>query len=401
MKVLQINVTVNTGSTGKITEQIGNFLLNEGHESFIAYGRHSPRSNSVTIKTSSKLDQVFHKIYTLITDKHGLGSKWATRKLIKQIKQINPELILLHNLHGYYLNYKILFEFLQQTDIPIVWTLFDCWPFTGHCSYFDDINCTRYKTICYQCPKKSKYPKSILFDNSKENYTLKKSLFTSIKNIKFIAHSDWLVDKFKLSFLKEKAIYKIASGVDLSIFNPEGPKWCIPNKSEKIIILGVANLWDKRKGLDDFFKLADNLDEKYQIVLVGLNKKQILQLPENIYGIQRTENQEELASIYRSASVFVNPTYLDNFPTTNLEALGSGTPVITYQSGGSYEAIDENTGFIVDQGNINGLLNSIYELTNSNNTNKIRELCRERALTFYDSNKQIEAYLKLIFEQNA
>lgn len=276
-------------------------------------------------------------------------------------------MINLHNIHGYYLNVEILFEYLAKTDIPVVWTLHDCWPFTGHCSYFDRYHCEKWKSGCHHCPNSKGYPKSLFLDCSKTNYARKKELFNKPKNITFVAVCNWMANNVKASFLGGYPVETIYNGVDVETFRPrfEGlngsnslkAKLGI-NESAKVV-LGVASTWDRRKGLDDFVKLRTMMTDEYAIVLVGLNDKQIAALPEGVIGIKRTESVDQLAELYSLADVFVNPTYVDNFPTTNIEALACGTPVVTYRTGGSPEAIDEKTGMVVNQGEMNLLLPAV------------------------------------------
>lgn len=387
--LLQINVTCNSGSTGKIAEQIGNLALNKGWRSVIAYSRGNAKSESETVKIGNSLNMYWHGFESRIFDNHGLSSCLATKKFVKKILEIHPDIIHLHNIHGYYLNYKILFEFLKEYNRPIVWTLHDCWPLTGHCSHFVSANCERWKTKCFDCPLKSKnYPKSFLFDRSTKNYYDKKAAFTSVNNLHIVSVSNWLNDIVKESFLNYANLHVIHNGVDISNFKPIKSE----KNEEKFSILGVSNVWDKSKGLYDFYKLRELLPEDFSIVLVGLTQKQISTLPKGILGITRTANQKELADLYASADVFVNPTYADNFPTVNLEALASGTPVITYQTGGSVEAVDEKTGFVVPQGDVLKLSETIKTLR----LNPLKsEDCRKRAETLYDKNIAFGKYLDL------
>lgn len=397
MKVLQINTTVNSGSTGRITEDIGKILIQNGYESFIAYGRGNRPSESKLIKIGSDLDVYAHGVKTLLTDKHGFGSKKATFNLIKQIELINPDVIGLHNLHGYYLNIEILFNFLSKSNIPVLWTLFDCWSFTGHCTYFDDINCDKWLTQCEKCPKHKKYPKSWV-DNSLHNFENKKYLFNSLENLELIVHSKWLANFVNKSFLHNHKIHVTPSGIDLSVFNLKNTKEFLTKKhnlKNKSVILGVASIWDKRKGLNDFIALSSLLDnELIQIVIIGLSKAQIKKLPTYIIGIERTENIEQLADYYNLADVFVNPTWQDNFPTTNIESLACGTPVITYNTGGSPESIDDNTGIVVNKGDIKGLKNAIDTVI-YNGKNFYQTKCRKRAELLFDKNERYKDYINL------
>lgn len=389
MKILQINVTANIGSHGVIAEEIGRLAISNGWESWIAYGRepHKP-STSKLIRVGNKFDFYRHAFLTRIFDLHGRSSKIATEGLVSKIKEIKPDIIHLHNIHGYYLNYKILFDYLKSCSSKVVWTFHDCWPMTGHCSHFMFEGCGKWKYQCEKCPLKKEYPKSLLFDHSRYNYRLKKDLFTSLGVRLTIVPVSKCVEKYtQESFFKDCQIHQIYNGIDLDEFR-------IMSGQKEKMILGVANVWDKSKGLYDFYTLRGLLPEEYEIVLVGLSQKQIAGLPDGIIGISKTANRKDLAEFYSKALVFLNPTYNDNFPTTNLEALACGTPVVTYRTGGSPEAIDENTGIVVGQGDVNGLRGAI-ELIGSDRTRFTPELCRARAEAHYDKNKRFKEYIKL------
>lgn len=395
MKVLQINTTVNTGSTGRIAEAIGQLLIKNRHQSYIAFGRGENReSESSKIKIGTKKDFYSHILLTRIRDKHAFGSLKATRDFIKQISIIQPDIIHLHNIHGYYLHIGVLFEFLKNFNKPIVWTLHDCWPFTGHCAHFQDIGCYKWETHCYQCPKTNKYPKSWLLDNSYDNFIQKKDIFNSAK-INLVVPSKWLKDLLQTSFLKDFPSNLICNGVDMMSFIPKNKNEII-NKlvDNNKIILGVANIWTKNKGLNDFISLSKILPKNYKVVLIGTSIQQGKDLSPNILGINRTESVEELANWYSMATAFINPTYSDNFPTTNLEALACGTPIITYNTGGSPEAISADTGFVVNKGDINGILSSILAI-DKKGKDFYTVLCRERALKLFNKDDRFQEYIFL------
>lgn len=398
MRVLQINATVNSGSTGRIAEDIGLVLINVGHESYIAYGRGNQPSKSNKIKIGNQWDANWHGVVSLLLDRHGFASRKATKQLINKIEELKPDVINLHNIHGYYVNIEILFDYLKKINIPVVWTFHDCWPFTGHCTHFDSVGCEKWKTQCQNCPKKSFYPKSLLLDNSFKNYSDKKQIFNQLNNLHIITPSNWLKNLVKQSFLSKFPVSCIHNGIDLSKFSPVEnvekliQKW---NLKDKIIVLGVANVWQLSKGLSDFVKLAEVLSDAYQVVLIGLTKKQIAQLPKNIIGIERTESIEELAEYYSLAKVFVNPTYQDNFPTTNIEALACGTPVVTYNTGGSPEALDSETGIVVETGNVDELRDAIERVTSAKTEYYDKEKCRKRAEKHFDKNERYQDYLQL------
>lgn len=398
-KLLQINSVVNTGSTGRIAEEIGALATAHGWESHIAYGRYGNPSTSNSIKIGGVLDTYWHVLQTKLFDKHGMASKRATKKFVKKIEQINPDIIHLHNIHGYYINIKILFDYLALKSIPVVWTLHDCWSFTGHCSYFDMAKCDKWKTECNKCPQKNGYPSSLFADRSKENFYLKKELFNSLTNLKLVPVSEWLNALVNNSFLNKVPTRVIHNGLDLEKFSNKSTKTVLERYGLKdnFVILGVANIWNRRKGFSDFIELSKNLDANERIVLVGLNDKQLKSLPKNIIGIKKTESIDELCEFYSVADVFVNLTYEDNFPTTNIEALACGTPVITYKTGGSPEAISEKSGFVVDQGSIELVLKYTRRIKEQKKENYAKS-CRERAEEFFDKNSKYNEYLDLYNE---
>ncbi|WP_138429455.1 glycosyltransferase [Fodinibius saliphilus] len=396
MKILQINSSVNTTSTGRIAEEIGQALQKQGHESFIASKKVGPGgSTSNLIHLGNKYDEYAHALKTRLFDRHGFGSKRTTQAFLRKLKEISPDVIGLHNLHGYYLNVEGLFNYLKEVQKPVVWTLHDCWPFTGHCSFFDYVSCEKWKTECRNCPLSDKYPASWFMDQSRRNFYHKKKLFNGIQDLTIITPSQWLATLVKQSFLGGYAVEVINNGIDLEKFWPTNAD-NINNRYNlfgKKVLLGVASVWDRRKGLKYFLELSKKLDDSFKIILVGLPEVEINRLPENIIGIQRTESLEELVSFYSVADVFVNPTLVDNFPTTNLEALACGTPVITFDTGGSPESIDEDTGMVVEKGNLKKLLEAIKVVCSK--SERYREACRNRAITHYDKKERYYDYVNL------
>ncbi len=399
-KLLQIAVEGNTGSTGTLAESIGCLALEQNWGSYIAHGRFSRSSQSIIIKIGNPIDQFIHGIETRLFDRHGLSSTLATKKLIVEIEKIQPDIIHLHHLHGYYINIKILFEYLKKRNKAVIWTFHDCWSFTGHCSYFDRIACNKWQHECNKCPQIREYPKSFFIDRSKQNFHLKKYLFTSLGDkLTIVSVSKWMDNLVGLSFLSEANRVIIHNGIDTNVFSPteleEQNKIKERYKlNNKFIISGVASPWTARKGLADFIQLSKYLSEDDVIILVGLNKDEIKTLPKNIVGISKTENKKMLANIYALSNVFVNLTWEDNFPTTNIEALACGTPVITYNTGGSIEAICSKTGFIVEQGDIKNIHTKIKEIK-SNGKDSFSHHCRSRVLLNFDKHHQNRKYLEL------
>ena len=389
MKVFQINTVYNTGSTGRIAAQIKHAVEANGGECITAYGRGFSEEKN-TFKIGSKADMYIHALMTRITDKTAFYSKKNTKRLIERIKEFAPDIIHLHNLHGYYVNVELLFDFFKEYDKPIVWTLHDCWTFTGHCPYYSAVACEQWKEHCTRCPQKRKYPASMLLDNCKQNFERKQKAFRGVSKMVFVTPSKWLEEEVKKSFLREYQVEVIPNGIDTTVFIPTtGDIRKRLNLEGKRIILAVANEWSERKGLSDFFKVAEQLDEKYAIVMVGLDEKQINKLPSQIVGIQKTNNVQELAELYTEAQVFLNLTYEDNFPSVNLEALACGTPVITYKTGGSPEALDDKTGICIEQGDIEGVIKAIEQSLVLR-----KEDCINRGHHF-DSSKRYKEYLEL------
>ncbi len=395
-KLLQINVVANWGSTGKIAESIGNLCISQGWESFITWRRYMNPSQSKLICVGSKLEMYLHGALSLF-DRHGLGSRHSTKKLIQQIKDIQPDIIHLHVIHDYYINYPILFKFLKEFGKPVVWTFHDCWAFTGHCAYFEAEGCKKWKECCHHCINLKKYPRSFI-DRSRKNFLLKKECFTNTPNMVIVPVSNWLNNLTKQSFLKDIPTRVIHNGINTEVFHPientnVRKKYNIDKNKQ--IILGVSSLWEPRKGLTDFIELSKIIDKsRYQIILVGIDKKTKKRIPIDIICIGRTDNVGELVSLYSEALVFLNPTYEDNFPTVNIEALACGTPVVTYNTGGSIEAVDEETGFIVEQGDISGLYRCIKQVVKSDKDTYI-EKCRKRAVKYFDAKNCFAKYIKL------
>lgn len=386
-KLLQLNVTANWGSTGKIAEGIGQAAIQRGWESVIAYGRYMNPSQSQLIKVGNKFDVYVHYAKARFLDSEGLGSTQATKKFIHQIQQTAPDIIHLHNIHDHWLNYPILFEYFAKISTPIVWTFHDCWAFTGGCPHFENARCYSWQnnSCNLNCPLSHK--------KARKNFATKLKTFSKIgNNLTIVSVSQWLADYISQSFFSKAGSYIkiINNGIDLdNVFKPNGDK--------QKIILGVSNIWPDSKGLKDFIKLRQLLPNDIRISLVGLTKKQIASLPSGITGIGRTKNAEELANLYRQASIFVNPTYNDSFPTVNLEALACGTPVVTYNTGGSPEAIDSKTGIVVEKGDIQTLADSIIEIINHPDRYS-RENCRLRAETQFNKDTQFNKYIDLYEE---
>ena len=365
MKVLLVNVACGTTSTGKICAGIAEKYEAEGHEVKVTYSRSefvTAACKRYAVKIGSDKSIFFNILLNRITDREGLYSKKATKQFLEWAEEYNPDVLWLHNLHGYYINYEMLFKWIKsRPQMQVKWTLHDCWAFTGHCAYFDMVGCNKWKDECKGCPQKTIYPASYVLSNCNDNFNRKKRAFTGVNNMTIITPSNWLGNLVKESFLKEYPVEIVHNEIDKTVFKPLlgnfKSQYGIENKK---MILGVASVWEPRKGLNDFIELSKKLNDDYKIVLVGLNKKQLKNLPKNIIGLERTKNQKELVEIYTVADVFVNMTYEDNYPTVNLEAKACGTPILTYNTGGSPESAGD-TAVVVETGDINAVCNWIID----------------------------------------
>lgn len=399
MKLLQINTSLSSSAIGKISNQIGEILIENGHESFLAFGSRGRNltTNSETVKIGTVLDFYWHAVVTRLFDKHGFASKYATKKFIKRIDLINPDIIHIHNLHGYYINIDILLNHLSIINKPVIWTLHDCWTFTGHCSHFEYVSCVKWKTACSHCPQKRSYPSSLLLDNSKNNFIRKKHLINSIKNIVFVPVSNWLNDQLNESFLSTYPRQVIHNGIDTNIFQPRNFKYLISKYKlhDKFILLGVASVWSEKKGFFEFLKLRKILSDDFQIILVGVDSKLKKKLPKNIISIEKTSDQQQLAMIYSCADLFLNLTLEDTYPTTNMESIACGTPVITYKTGGSPESVSKDFGYIVNRGDILKVKKIIESLSLGDIPMITKDKLLKGALARFDKNRNFRNYVKL------
>lgn len=363
MKYLFINSIYGTRSTGKLIQKQCLDLQKQGHTCYVAYGRNAVDDGTIPlIQIGNRSDYLVHALESRILDNQGFGSVHATKVFLKAIESYDFDCIWLHNLHGYYINVELLFEWLKNhPHIKVIWTLHDCWSFTGHCVHFTVAKCDKWKTGCHHCPQKRTYPASYVCDRSRENYLRKKAAFTNMRDMTLITPSNWLADLTRNSFLKEYPVKVIHNTIDTSVFHPVSGTFRKDHHLEDCyIVLGVAIGWEETKGYPDILELRKLLDDRFVIVLVGLTQKQIKRLPEGILGIERTNNQRELVAIYSTADVLVNPTHQDNYPTVNLEAKACGTPVVTYNVGGSPESVDPEN--VIEEGNLEAMAKRIEAL---------------------------------------
>lgn len=390
MKILQINIFGNL-STGNIASDIYRTLKANGHDGIVAFARNDIADDIPFIRIGNAWNVYIDGLLTRVTDRAGTYSYFATKKLIKAIEAYDPDVIHLHNLHGYYINIVLLFQYLKKAKIPIVWTLHDCWPFTGHCCYFSEYGCEKWKIECGECPLKREYPASYFMDNSKNNFLMKKELFSEI-NMTLVPVSDWLASIVKQSFLGNYPFEIIYNGVDLGLFKPTKSDFRNKYKIEdKIVVLGVASTWSKRKGLDDFIELSSLLTDEFQIVLVGLSDAQIKSVPNNVIALPRTRTLTELVSIYTTADVFFNASVEETFGLPTVEAMACGTSVIVYDATALPEVVNDKCGYVVKPHD----LNEVKRILESRNFQKLRkEDCMEQA-NLYEKHLQFQHYVEL------
>ena len=394
MKVFEIN-SVPYGSTGRIMFQIAEKVIEHGGEAITSCSYTKARGIAFPkdfYQIGNAVGKMIHIRLAKITGRHGCYSSYATMKLIEKIKKEDPDVIHIHNLHGWFINIKMLFNFFKDCNKPIVWTFHDCWPFTGHCPFYILVSCDKWKTGCFECPKHKDYPMSYM-DDSKFQYSLKKRVFSGVENLTIVTPSHWLANEVKESFLKEYNTVVIHNGINTDIFKPSNSDFKAKyGIKDEIVLLGVAFDWGERKGLKFFEKLEKELDDNYRIVLVGLEDSQREKLSKKIISIPSTQSQRELAEIYSSADVLLNPTLEDNFPTVNIEALACGTPVVTFQTGGSSESIGDDCGWVIPYGDYESLKRVVQGL--GEKTKTVIENCVARGNMYKKEDKYME-YVEL------
>jgi len=363
MKVLFINTVCGRGSTGRIIRDIDCLLRENGDESLTLFGRYEAPEDMNAIRVETDFGNKIHVLWTRFFDRQGFMSKKATQKMISAIEEYKPDVIHIHNIHGYYLNLPTLFKYLAKKDIPIVWTFHDCWPYTGHCVYSDFIGCEKWKTQCYKCPKKNTYPQSLFFDSSRKNYKDKKKLFTSLKNLTIVTVSDWLKGEVEKSFMGKYPIKRIYNGIDRTTFTPRDSD--IREKlgvGSKFLMLGVSDRWSERTGDNYFYQLAKELKPDEAIVMIGFKKDELSNVPKNIIALERTDSVEELVQLYSAADVVLNPSYEQTFGLVTAEAMCCGTPVVVLDATASPELVDNSCGIVVPKGDYNAFKQAIAKI---------------------------------------
>lgn len=405
-KLLQINVACNWGSAGKIAEQIGMCAMSHGWESYIAYGRSMNPSSSKLIKIGSKYDVYEHYIENRLIDNEGLASRRSTREFIRKIDFIKPDIVHLHNIHDHYLNFRILFEYLNQTDINVVWTFHDFWAVTGHCMHFVSKDCHRYENECCNCPMQKVFPKTLI-DRSHKIYQQKKQLFTACKNLTIVPVSEWVGEMTHKSFLKEKPIKVIHNGIDVSIFKPtmydsisihSEQLLAFQNQTKgKFVIMAVASQWVYDKGLEDYKLISSILQDDEVIVLVGISNNIRKNLPKNMIGIGHTNDVTELAALYTRADVVTILSSAETFGMTVVEGYACGTPAVVYDNTAPPSLITPDTGLVVENGNWHAAYDAIQKIK-LNGKKHYTDACIALAHEKYDKDMCFEKYVELYEE---
>lgn len=400
MRIVQINM-MHSGSTGKIMFGLAETARNAEHQVYTFSPRYYQRGRNPHFPDiegheyfGSPLENMLHLRAAQITGLQGYFSWFGTKELLSKVSAIRPDVIHLHNLHNRTINLPMLVAYIKKRKIPTLWTLHDCWAFTGQCPHFTMAKCDKWKSGCGGCSQIRSYPDAFV-DRTRFMWKKKRSWFTGVPDMTLVTPSQWLADLVKQSFLREYSVKVIPNGIDLSIFKPRvsdfRKRYRIPDG--KNILLGVAFGWGERKGLDVFLELAKRLDgAKYQIVLVGTDDSVDKQLPESIISIHRTENQQQLAEIYTAADLFVNPTREENYPTVNMESIACGTPVLTFRTGGSPEIVSPDTGSVVDCDDVDSLEKEIVRICQTKPYTE--EQCLNRAAEF-DQFRRFKEYIRL------
>lgn len=389
---------MNSGSTGRIAEHLGKLIQKNGNRSIITYARGYNPSESEVYKVGSRINMGLHLLKTRLLGNHIEGSYFATRQLISKIDSIQPDLVHVHQVHGYYLNVPLLFTSLQDRGIPVVWTLHDCWSYTGHCSHYTDIDCRKWQTACYACPKFNLYPRSWFFDRSKEEYQVKKRLFSSMTNLHLVAISQWLAGELQHSFLKALPRHTILNGVDTDVFRP------IDNAKQDILLkhkintpniaLVVGTTWNRSKGLLDLIELSKRVDPETTLILLGIPPSIAKSFSERTVCVERSEDVQELARYYSAADVVLSLSYQESFGLTIPEGLACGTPAVVYNNTALSEHIDEQTGVKVQTGDWEGVQQAIRHIT-AKGKDHYFDHCLSKARLKYDQRKNYMQYMEL------
>ena len=398
--LLQFNVYANCASTGRLAEDLGDVALSAGWKSYIAYGREFRPSHSELIRIGTKWDVYAHVLKTRLFDRHGFGSKRATEALVRHIDEIKPDVIQFQNVHGYYLNLPVILSYIAEKDIPLIWSLHDCWSMTGHCAHFALEGCEKWKEGCHHCPLLKEYPNSWGWDSSRCNYREKKALIEAIPRLTIVSGSEWLADIAHQSYFKNRDIRVIPDGIDTDIYSPKSDANELRKQhglEGKFVLLASGTAWPPYKGLADSVKLRETLSDEYAIVIVGMQQKEVDALPKSLIGVPRTKTPQELAHWYSTADCVMSLSRLESFGLTPVEGFACGTPAIVYNCTSTPELITPETGFVAEPGNIEDVKAKVVRMREIGKAYYTKR-CRDIALEKYDRNVCFNQYLGLYNE---
>ena len=397
MRILQINVVCGHGSTGVIAVEIAELLEQNGHECYIAYGQ-GTTTYKKSYKIGSRIESLLHSlIFSRILGMQGFGSIWATKRLVRWIEKINPDLIQLQTLHCHFLNLPILFKYLKKKGKPVVWSIHDCYSFTGKCTHFTVSGCRRWETGCHDCPQlHTSGAKTYFFDQTARLYNIKKRLFTSLDDLTLISCSNWLKSELQHSFFKEKPINMIYNWIDCAKFKPIHDNSIYESYGidpSKKYLIGVSAVWDpKQSRYQDALRLAEILPEEYQLVLVGKLVGKV-ESRKNVCQIPYVNGVEELSKLYSSAVAFVGFSVEDTFGKVIAEAMLCGTPAIVFDSTACPEVVGDS-GFVVPPHDVEGMLRCVRTIEEQG-----REKFSTRSIEYvkanYDYTQNVTKYLDL------
>lgn len=382
MKVLQINAVYGYKSTGIIVKDIGETLQKVSDECYYAYqSSREPVKNGYRV--GGTLSWKWHALYARLLGKQAYASKIATRRFLKWIDKVNPDIVHLHNLHSNYINLNILCDYLAKRAIPTVITMHDCWYFTGKCTHYSAVKCDKWQTSCGSCPLNKSEQPSLFFDCTSKVLEDKTKHLLKLKNLTLVGCSEWIANEAKKSKLQSANIQVVYNGVDTAIFTPHDSQ--IRNElgiENQFVILGMADKWCLEQNRDVVERLITSQDSNTKFVIVGCKEEQKEHFKSfnNVLALGYITDRNKLSDIYSAADVFVNLTRADTLPTVNMESICCGTPVITFNCCGGPELVDKDCGFIVEEGNVEQLISCV-------------EAIKQQPLTF-DVQKQHEKFNK-------
>lgn len=402
MKIAQIDVNYEQGSTGKIVETIHKHLISSKHQSRVYYGRGQKCSEPGIIKISHDLATYLDAGLSRMTGYTGIFSPAATNKLINYLEIFQPDVVHLHELHGYYLNYFDLLKYLKDCRIPVVWTLHCENAYTGRCgSAFD---CEQWKTACKKCPRLNDYPSSLLFDRSQVQFERKRKLMSDMDMVSFAPVSKWLHNRLKQSFLKDKPAYVVHNGINTTdVFLPCDYTDLIKRHhlDGRYVVLSVApDLMSPRKGGQWVLEVAKRMQDKpVTFIMIGVKEKS-LNCSSNVIYLAPIRDKKELAKYYSLADIFLITSQSETFSLTCAESLACGTPIVGFDSGGPTEVAPEPFGYFVPYARIDDLVSLISRSQSGNLQNAKGDDCIKHAKSSFSNDRMCKDYLHLYEEMN-